>query len=33
MTDAAHVDGNALGRLLIEVFGRALTDAHGCCAS
>jgi hypothetical protein len=33
MTDATHVDGNALGGLLIEVFGREMTDAHGCCAS
>jgi hypothetical protein len=27
-----HVDGNALGGLLIEVFGREMTDARGCCA-
>ena len=33
MIDATHVDGNALGGLLIEVFGREMTDAHGCCAS
>ena len=33
MTDATHVDGNALGGLLIEVFGREMTDGHGCCAS
>ena len=33
MTDARHVDGNALGGLLIEVFGREMTDAPGCCAS
>jgi hypothetical protein len=33
MADATHVDGNALGGLLIEVFGREMTDAHGCCAS
>lgn len=33
MTDAAHVDGNALGGLLTEVFGREMTDAHGCCAA
>lgn len=33
MTDATHVDGNALGGLLIEVFGREMTDAEGCCAS
>ena len=29
MTDATHVDGNALGGLLTEVFGREMTDAHG----
>ena len=28
MTDATHVDGNALGGPLIEVFGREMTDAH-----
>jgi predicted RNA-binding Zn-ribbon protein involved in translation (DUF1610 family) len=33
MTDATHVDGNALGGLLIEVFGREMTDADGCCAT
>ncbi len=33
MTHATHVDGNALGGLLIDVFGREMTDAHGCCAS
>ena len=33
MTDAIHVDANALGGLLMEVFGREMTDAHGCCAS
>ena len=26
-----HVDGNALGGLLFEVFGREMTDQHGCC--
>ncbi len=26
-----HVDGNAIGGLLIEVFGREMTDAAGCC--
>lgn len=31
-TDEAHVDGNALGGLLIEAFGREMTDALGCCA-
>jgi hypothetical protein len=32
MTDDAHVDGNALGGLMNEVFGREMTDARGCCA-
>ena len=33
MSDETHVDGNALGGLLIEVFGREMTDAQGCCAA
>ena len=33
MTNDTHVDGNALGGMLLEVFGREMTDAHGCCAS
>jgi hypothetical protein len=33
MTDETHVDGNALGGLLQEVFGREMTDARGCCAT
>ena len=33
MSDATHVDGNALGGLLMEVVGREMTDARGCCAS
>ena len=32
MTTERHVDGNALGGLLIEVFGREMTDTKGCCA-
>ena len=32
MTTDNHVDGNAIGGLLIEVFGREMTDARGCCA-
>ena len=32
MSDDLHVDGNALGGLLMEVFGREMTDARGCCA-
>jgi hypothetical protein len=31
MADDAHLDGNAIGGLLIEVFGREMTDALGCC--
>jgi DNA-directed RNA polymerase subunit RPC12/RpoP len=33
MTNDDHVDGNALGSLLIDVFGREMTDTIGCCAS
>jgi Family of unknown function (DUF6510) len=32
MTNDTHLDGNALGGILLEVFGREMTDAHGCCA-
>jgi hypothetical protein len=32
MTEDTHVDGNALGGLLLEVFGREMTDTRGCCA-
>jgi hypothetical protein len=33
MTSDNHVDGNAMGGLLIDIFGREMTDAHGCCAN
>ncbi|HYI66388.1 MAG TPA: DUF6510 family protein [Candidatus Limnocylindrales bacterium] len=33
MTDETHLDGNALGGLLDEVFGREMTDALACCAT
>jgi hypothetical protein len=33
MAEDTHVDGNALGGMLLEVFGREMTDAHGCCAA
>lgn len=33
MTDETHLDGNALGGLLHEVFGREMTDARGSCAT
>ena len=32
MTSDAHVDGNALGGALMELFGREMTDARSCCA-
>ena len=32
MTTDAHVDGNALGGALMELFGREMTDARGRCA-
>jgi hypothetical protein len=32
MTNDTHLDGNAIGGMLLEVFGREMTDAHGCCA-
>ena len=33
MTSDNHVDGNAIGGLLMDVFGREMTDARGGCAS
>ena len=33
MTSDSHVDGNAMGGLLMDVFGREMTDAFGGCAS
>jgi uncharacterized protein DUF6510 len=27
-----HVDGNAVGSLLMDVFGREMTDARARCA-
>jgi len=33
MTSDSHVDGNALGGVLMEVFGREMTGARGRCAS
>jgi uncharacterized Zn finger protein len=33
MTHDTHLDANALGGMLHEVFGREMTDAHGCCAT
>ncbi|HSJ73273.1 MAG TPA: DUF6510 family protein, partial [Miltoncostaeaceae bacterium] len=31
MSDEAHVDGNALGGMMSDLFGREMTDARGCC--
>lgn len=31
MTPDTHLDGNALGGLLFDVFGREMTDQLGCC--
>lgn len=31
MSEDRHLDGNALGGLLMEVFGREMTDVRGCC--
>ena len=32
MASDAHLDGNVMGGLLMEVFGQEMTDALGCCA-
>jgi len=32
MAGDAHLDGNVMGGLLMEVFGQEMTDALGCCA-
>ena len=32
MTSDAHVDGNAMAGLLMELFGREMTDARSCCS-
>lgn len=31
MTSDTHVDGNALGGLFHDVFGREMTHQRGCC--
>jgi len=33
MTDDRHLDGNALGGMLEEVFGREMTAAVGTCSA
>ena len=32
MASDAHLDGNAMGGVLMEMFGQDMTDALGCCA-
>lgn len=31
MTQPTHVDGNAVGALLQDLFGVEMTDRRGCC--
>lgn len=31
MSEGVYRDGNAIGGLLMEVFGRDMTDVRGCC--
>lgn len=31
MTSDTHLDGNALGGLLWDIFGREMTQQQGCC--
>ena len=31
MSTQSHVDGNALGGMLLEMFGAEMTDRRGCC--
>ncbi|MGH8953217.1 MAG: DUF6510 family protein [Acidimicrobiia bacterium] len=33
MTADSHVDGNAVGGELIDMFGREMTDAFTCCGA
>ena len=33
MSDPRHVDGNAIGGFMIDVFGGEMTAARGCCAA
>jgi hypothetical protein len=32
MDESRHVDGNAIAGLMVDVFGREMTAAVGCCA-
>lgn len=33
MTTDAHLDGNALGALFHDLFGREMTEQRGCCGT
>lgn len=33
MTDDTHLDGNSLGGLFLDLFGREMTHQRGCCDS
>lgn len=33
MTDDTHLDGNAIGGLLHDLFGREMTGELGCCVN
>ena len=33
MTDDGHLDGNAMGGLLLELFGQEMTGRLGCCGA
>lgn len=33
MTDTTHLDGNAMGGVLAELFGQDMTAELGCCGS
>ena len=33
MIDDTHLDGNAIGGLMSEMFGRDMTGEVGCCAA
>ena len=31
MIEGSHLDGNAIGGMLFELFGREMTEQLGCC--
>lgn len=33
MTGNVHVDGNAIGGVLADLFGQDMTDQSGCCGA